>query len=91
MKSLVAALFVASSAIVPSLSFAQPTSGPTQAQTACAGQQGQMRQAQNSYTSSDKHSGMGCETSGSGAAMNGSAQAGAPMWQPANSTLFRHH
>lgn len=93
MKSLIAALFVASSAIVPLLAFAQPTPGPTRAavraQLACAEQSGLMRLPRNSYP--DKMSEMNCDTFGSGASMNGNAQAGAPTWQQSNPTLFRHH
>ena len=99
MKSLVVVLVVASTAMVSSLSFAQPTSGPTRAevrsQSACGdhqwqqGQQGLTRSPTNS--SADKTSAMNCDSSGSGPAMNGSAQAGAPMGRSANPTLFRHH
>ncbi|MCW3663688.1 DUF4148 domain-containing protein [Burkholderia cenocepacia] len=93
MKSLIAALFVASTAMVPSLSFAQPTPGPTRAevraQLACAEQQGLMRLPKNSYP--DKMSEMNCDSSGSGPSMNGNSQASAPMWQSSNPTLFRHH
>ncbi len=95
MKSLIAALVVASSAIVPSLSFAQHSPGTTRAevraQLVCAEQRGLMRLPKNSYP--HKMSEMNCDTSGSGPSMNGSAQAGAPTptWQPSNPTLFRHH
>ena len=90
MKSLVAALFVASSAFVPSLSFAQQTP-PKQAQMPCAMQQGQMQQSQTSGQPSGTMHGTGCDTSGSGPSMNGSAQEGAPMWHAPNQSLFKHH
>ncbi|TAM18728.1 MAG: DUF4148 domain-containing protein [Pandoraea sp.] len=93
MKSLIAALFVASVASVPSLSFAQPTPGVTRAevraQLACAEQQGLMRLPRNSYPA--RMSEMNCDTSGAGASMSGSTQAGAPAGQASNPTLFRHH
>ena len=93
MKSLVAALFVASSAIAPSLSFAQQTPGPTRAevraQLACAEQQGLMRLPRNSYPA--RMAEMNCDTSGSGPSMSGNTQAGAPTGQPSNPTLFKHH
>lgn len=90
MKSLLAALFVASSTIVPSLSFAQQA--PTmQTQVPCPVQQGQMHQTQNGFTSSGRMPGTGCDASGSGPSMNGNAQAGAPLWHAPNPTLFRHH
>ncbi|ABC35357.1 DUF4148 domain-containing protein [Burkholderia thailandensis] len=96
MKSLIATLVVASSVMLPSLSFAEQPPGLTRAQVraqlVCAEQQGMIPQAKQNYPFSAKQTGAACDTSGSGAAMTGSAQAGAPAWQPSDrTTLFRHH
>ncbi|PMS21743.1 hypothetical protein C0Z18_06785 [Trinickia dabaoshanensis] len=93
MKSLVAALVVASCAFVSSFSFAQQIPGTTRtevrAQLACAQQRGLMRLPKNSYPS--KMPEMNCDTSGSGPAMTGNAEAGAPIRQQRNQGLYRHH
>ncbi|CAN0620896.1 DUF4148 domain-containing protein [Burkholderia multivorans] len=97
MKSLVATLVVASSVVLPSFSFAQLAPGPTRAevrdQMACARQQGMIPQPKEKYPFAEKRSGMPCDTSGSGAAMTGGSQAGAPMPQRPNQMriLFGHH
>lgn len=93
MKSLVATLVAASSAFVPSLSFAQQIPGTTRAevraQLACAEQRGLMRLPKTGYPS--KMSEMNCNTSGSGPSMNGRAEAGAPRGQSLTQGLYRHH
>lgn len=95
MKSLIAALVVASTTIVPSLSFAQQTSGRTPAevrsQMACADQQAPVRQSKNYYPAPARMSGTACDVSGYGASVTGNVQAGAPIRQPSVQTLFSHH
>ncbi|MDH6153665.1 MULTISPECIES: hypothetical protein [Paraburkholderia] len=95
MKSLIAALVVASITIVPSLSFAQQTHELTragvQSQLGCAGQQAPIRQSKNYYPAPARMSGTACDASGYGAPVTGNFQAGAPLSQPSGQTLFAHH
>lgn len=95
MKTLIAALIVASTAILPSVSFAQPTHELTRAEVRAqlidAQQQGLIPQSKNSYPSPAKMSATARDTSGYGAPVTGTYQAGAPLRQPSSQTLYAHH
>ncbi len=95
MKSLIAALVVASTSLVPSLSFAQQTHKLTragvQSQAGCAGQRVPIRQSKNYYPAPARMSGTACDASGYGAPATGNFQAGAPLSQPSGHKLFAHH
>ncbi len=95
MKSLIAALVVASTAILPSVSFAQQTHELTRAevgaQLVCAEQQGLLHQSKIYYPTPAKMSGAACDTSGYGEPVTGSNQAGAPLGQPSGQSPYAHH
>ncbi|MFM0758120.1 DUF4148 domain-containing protein [Paraburkholderia strydomiana] len=94
MKSLIAALIVASTAVLPAVSFAQPTHELTRAevraQLITAEQQGLLHQSKNQYPGPAKLSGS-TGSSGYGAPAAGSQQAGASLGQPLSHSLFAHH
>lgn len=95
MKSLIAALIIASSAILPSVSFAQQTHELTRAEVRAqlidAQQQGLTHQSKNQYPGPGKMSASPGDNSGYGAPVTGSQQAGAPLGLQPGHSLFAHH
>ncbi|MFM0420312.1 DUF4148 domain-containing protein [Paraburkholderia aromaticivorans] len=96
MKSLIAALTVASTAILPSVSFAQPTHELTRAEVRAqlidAQQQGLIPQSKNGYPGPAKTSRATGDTTGYGAPAAESQQSGAPRLQQQSAHLpYEHH
>ncbi|MFM0732680.1 DUF4148 domain-containing protein [Paraburkholderia sediminicola] len=95
MKSLIVALIVASTAILPSVSFAQRTHELTRAevraQLVAAEQQGVIPQSKTQYPDPANVSGTADSTSGYGAPAAGNQQAGAPLGQSLSHSLYAHH
>ncbi|MFM0197827.1 DUF4148 domain-containing protein [Paraburkholderia strydomiana] len=96
MKSLIVALVAASTAIIPSVSFAQRTRELTgaevRAQLVAAEQQGQIPQSKTRYPDPMNMHGTTDNTSGYGAPAAGSQQAGAPLGQQLRrSSIYAHH
>jgi hypothetical protein len=95
MKSLIAALTVASTAILPSVSFAQPTHELTRAEVRAqlidAQQQGLIPQSKNGYPGPAKTSPATGDTTGYGAPAAESQQSGAPRLQQQSAHLPYEH